>query len=292
MINEEKSILNGEVSGCKAKNLELIQDFAMVNNIFCDKTGTLTQNKLIFRMFIVNAKTYSVDDGFDVFKQIILNSPQDEKFKNFMRCICICHDVITMISEGKHSYQGANQDEITFLEMCKRVGYCYCKERDDQFITIVLDEAEERYEILRMIEFTSERKMMSVIVKRNDGKIINFVKGGDISMLPRLNPASITAEKDSIDLMNEHAAKGLRTLMFGFKMLEEKEDIKNADSSKLENGLEMLGVTGLEDCLQENVANCIKDLRRANIKLWMLTGDKGETAHNIAIACGLIDPSL
>ena len=52
----------------------------------------------------------------------------------------------------------------------------------------------------------------------------------------------------------------------------------------------MLGVTGLEDTLQDDVAQCIKDFRTARIKTWMLTGDKGETAHNIAISCGLIDP--
>ena len=57
-------------------------------------------------------------------------------------------------------------------------------------------------------------------------------------MLPRLNLASITAEKDSINLMNEHAAKGLRILMFGFKMLEEKEDIKNPLHGKNNNPFE------------------------------------------------------
>ena len=193
MVNEEKSILNGEISGCKTKNLELIQDFALVNNIFCDKTGTLTQNKLIFRMLVVDGKIYKIENDFAAFKQMILQGPRDERFKNFFRCISICHDAIQMNIKGHDSYQGASQDEITFLDMCKKVGYCYCKERDNQFITIVIDGVEEKYEILRMLEFTSDRKMMSVIVKRNDGKIINFVKGADISMLPRLTAASTSA---------------------------------------------------------------------------------------------------
>ena len=58
----------------------------------------------------------------------------------------------------------------------------------------------------------------------------------------------------------------------------------------LENSCELLGITGLEDLLQDNVAECIKQFRAAKIKVWMLTGDKGETAENIGASCGLIDP--
>lgn len=174
--------------------------------------------------------------------------------------------------------------------MCKEVGFCYFKERGSQHMTLVLEGKEERYELLRIIEFTSDRKMMSVIVKRDDGQIINFVKGADMSMIPRLTLKSCSEQKTSLDLMNEYSAQGLRTLIFGMKHLDPSVDYKNEDTSEIEKDLEMLGVTGLEDLLQENVANCIKDFRRANIKVWMLTGDKGETAHNIAISCGLVDP--
>ena len=66
-------------------------------------------------------------------------------------------------------------------------------------------------------------------------------------------------------------------------------DIKNIEEQLIEEGLTLLGVTGLEDLLQDNVKECITDFRNAQIKVWMLTGDKGETAHNIGISCGLID---
>ena len=52
----------------------------------------------------------------------------------------------------------------------------------------------------------------------------------------------------------------------------------------------LLGVTALEDMLQDNVYKCISDFRAAKIKVWMLTGDKGETAQSIGVSCGLIDP--
>lgn len=70
-----------------------------------------------------------------------------------------------------------------------------------------------------------------------------------------------------------------------------QENCKDVDDAVFETDLTLLGVTGLEDLLQDNVADCIRDFQKADIKVWMLTGDKGETAHNIGISCGLIDPT-
>jgi magnesium-transporting ATPase (P-type) len=92
--------------------------------------------------------------------------------------------------------------------------------------------------------------------------------------------------------MNEFASEGLRVLMFGQKMLPSgttKDSLKEEPLDNLEDDIELLGITGLEDLLQDNVAECIKQFRDAKIKVWMLTGDKGETAENIGETCGLID---
>ena len=68
MINKERSMELGEIQGCKVKNLELMQDFALINNLFCDKTGTLTKNKLIFNCFVVDGTSFSIDDGEEEYK--------------------------------------------------------------------------------------------------------------------------------------------------------------------------------------------------------------------------------
>ena len=83
-------------------------------------------------------------------------------------------------------------------------------------------------------------------------------------------------------------------LMFAIKELDKdiEATIKTESEDSLESNLELLGVTGLEDLLQNNVAVTIKDFRLAGIKVWMLTGDKGETAENIGISCGLLDPEI
>ena len=80
--------------------------------------------------------------------------------------------------------------------------------------------------------------------------------------------------------------------MFGQKVLSSdltKDSLKDMPHEDFEDGIELLGITALEDLLQDNVAECIKQFRDAKIKVWMLTGDKGETAENIGSSCGLID---
>jgi len=92
--------------------------------------------------------------------------------------------------------------------------------------------------------------------------------------------------------MDELANTGLRTLMFAkkeFSMLANKEFLLNESENNLEDDLTLLGVTALEDLLQDDCNSCIKDFREAKIKMWMLTGDKCETAQNIGISCGIID---
>jgi phospholipid-translocating ATPase len=89
----------------------------------------------------------------------------------------------------------------------------------------------------------------------------------------------------------------LRTLAFAKKEIDEGvvAKLKAADwsdeatAAEIEKDLELLGITGVEDLLAEDVDSCIKDFREAGIHVWMLTGDKCETAKEIAISCNLID---
>lgn len=75
-------------------------------------------------------------------------------------------------------------DEVTFLEMCRDSGFTFFKHRDSDVITINVLGTEEQYKVIRVIEFTSDRKRMSVIVKNLEtGKIINFIKGADMAII-------------------------------------------------------------------------------------------------------------
>ncbi|KAL9640409.1 MAG: hypothetical protein Q9164_000291 [Protoblastenia rupestris] len=107
--------------------------------------------------------------------------------------------------------------------------------------------------------------------------------------------------------VNDFATEGLRTLLYGYRYMEEAEYeewkklyldastslvdrqgmIEKAGAS-IECNLELAGATAIEDKLQRGVPEAIDKLRRAKIKLWMLTGDKRETAINIGHSCRLI----
>jgi phospholipid-transporting ATPase len=194
MVSEEKSLKKGAIQGCVVRNLELIQDFSLVNNLFCDKTGTLTRNELIFSCLAVDGETFTVDNGFENFKSKVQGHQASETYLNFWRCLSICHEVDAIRVEGSSapaSYQGASQDEVTFLNMSRDAGFAEFKERARDDLKIEINGNTESYKVLRIIEFTSDRKKMSVIAKRDqDGKVFNFIKGADVAMIPRLSQAS------------------------------------------------------------------------------------------------------
>jgi magnesium-transporting ATPase (P-type) len=113
--------------------------------------------------------------------------------------------------------------------------------------------------------------------------------------------------KDIDMFLTKASVKGLRTLLMAMRVIDESEyktflaDISSAEKDvmnrekllaqiydKFERGLVLLGATAVEDRLQDNVPETINDLQEAGIKIWMLTGDKLETAENIGYSCKLL----
>jgi len=172
-------------------------------------------------------------------------------------------------------------DEVNFLEMCRDSGFVSFIERDSDKITISVNGAIEVYRIIKVIEFTSDRKRMSVIVENCEtGELINYIKGADMAIVPRIDKDA-PFDQSCIEKMDELANEGLRTLMFAKKVYDgliDEQTIKDVSEDNLEENIVLLGISALEDLLQDKFADCIRDLRAAKIKVWMLTGDKGETA--------------
>mmetsp|Transcript_39326 Transcript_39326/g.51464 ORF Transcript_39326/g.51464 Transcript_39326/m.51464 type:complete len:561 (-) Transcript_39326:183-1865(-) len=146
---------------------------------------------------------------------------------------------------------------------------------------------------------------MSMVVKHptKPNKAICFVKGADSSVFPLCkgysqkellaqtgeeNPnKNLVAVERSVEAM---AKKGLRTLLYGMKEIDwdGSKDAFDLKVEDVESDLTLLAATGVEDLLQERVKECIEDFREAGISVWMLTGDKGLTALEIGVSCGLI----
>jgi phospholipid-translocating ATPase len=160
------------------------------------------------------------------------------------------------------------------------------------------------YRILAVFPFTSESKRMGIIVRGAATGEITFVqKGADVVM------SKIVQKNDWLDEeCGNMAREGLRTLVIGRKRLSEEaykrfdqhykeaqvntSDRNNALShviaAELELELDLLALTGVEDKLQEDVKPTLEVLRNAGLKIWMLTGDKIETATCIAMSSKLV----
>ena len=169
----------------------------------------------------------------------------------------------------------------------------------------------QTFEKLHHFEFSSDRKRESILVK--EGKYYKlYIKGADSiieELLDKSTPPTVLEK--SRYFVNLFSSQGYRTLFIGMRLLTEEEyedfnyDLNKAQSeiknkkkrleeiyATIEKNLTLLGSTIVEDKLQENVPEVIKELREADIKIWMLTGDKLSTAYNIGLSCNLINKNI
>ncbi|MCJ1433237.1 hypothetical protein MMC27_002596 [Xylographa pallens] len=460
----------------EARTSTINEELGQVSYIFSDKTGTLTNNLMVFRRMSVAGtifahhpitqhpqwgkqsqeslptyaatpiglqapsanSTFTRDRGFVEhttgellqYLQDHPDLPLAQAGKAFLLSIALCHTCMPETKpDGAVDFQATSPDELALLEAAKDLGYLLTN-RQAGTLTIKISSGAtfviEEYQILHVIEFTSDRKRMSVIVRMPDGRISLFCKGADstIKGLLRLSELAMQKGRDvarraharqsieaenyvkrmstydarkalsghsslgnthpsisglrTVDILDssakwladedmeilaspveaefplrfsyqsgrrlqpfspitqesptsgtmpfkdmpiddaelfencfqhidDFATDGLRTLLYANRYISENEykswssKYKEASASLenrqkrmeaaailIERSLELLGATAIEDKLQDGVPSAIERLRRANIKLWMLTGDKRETAINIGRSCNLI----
>jgi phospholipid-translocating ATPase len=202
------------------------------------------------------------------------------------------------------TYQASSPDEVAIVRWTEAIGLAL-HSRDRTSIELKTPAGEvHAYGVLDIFPFTSETKRMGIVVRdRQTQEISFFEKGADAVM------AGIVQQNDWLEEeCGNMAREGLRTLVVARKRLTEEayqafdkayqearvslkdrnEAMAGVISRHLESNLELLGVTGVEDKLQDNVKMTLELLRNAGIKIWMLTGDKIETATCIAISSKLV----
>ncbi|KAM6217179.1 phospholipid-transporting ATPase ID [Rhynchocyon petersi] len=167
------------------------------------------------------------------------------------------------------------------------------------------------YQLLAILDFNNIRKRMSVIVRNPEGKIRLYCKGADTILLDRLHHSNQELLNTTADHLNEYAGEGLRTLVLAYKDLDEdyyeewaerrlqaslaqdsREDRLANVYEEVESDMMLLGATAIEDKLQQGVPETIALLTLANIKIWVLTGDKQETAVNIGYSCKMLTDDM
>jgi magnesium-transporting ATPase (P-type) len=253
------------------KNFDITEDMGRINHIFCDKTGTLTKNKLEFRGFATNHNYLQIDMTREQGKQEFIEAVRASSVKEgpmqmLMRCLCLCHDINMIKLEGhdKEVLSGASLDEIAIVEMIQEIGSVVMTAKYRGRVLLRVCGEEEKYEIVKVVEFNSERKRMTVVVRREqDKKLFAFIKGADIAIIPRL--VDMARDKQTIDQMDEFARRGLRTLAvamkedFGWEPTDEEVEAMSEEKFEdlFEKNIKMIGTTALEDLLQDRVKECI-----------------------------------
>ncbi|KAK9118837.1 hypothetical protein Scep_016930 [Stephania cephalantha] len=244
-----------------------------------------------------------------------LEEPRADVIQKFFRLLAICHTAIPEEDEesGKISYEAESPDEAAFVIAARELGFEFYKRTLSSISLHELDplsgvKIERSYKLLSVLEFNSTRKRMTVIVRDGDGKLLLLSKGADSVMFERLAKDGRDFEEKTREHINEYADAGLRTLVLAYRELSEEEyrkfdeeftkakNLVSADrdavieevAEKIEKDLILLGATAVEDKLQIGVPECIDKLAQAGIKIWVLTGDKMETAINIGFACSLL----
>lgn len=223
-------------------------------------------------------------------------------------------EIVDPTVETQLVYKAESPDEAALVSAARDMGFSFLSRQGKRLRVDILG-TEYEFQLLNVLEFNSTRKRMSVIVRRpapwND--IVLYCKGADNVILERLQDQPLKDEllqqtKQDVDSFSND---GLRTLVLGYKIFTKEEyekwnaQLEEASTAaenrtekvdrvqdEMERDLMLLGATGIEDKLQEGVPQCIEDLRRAGIKVWVLTGDKLETAINIGYASSLLDNNM
>ncbi|CAD6899230.1 unnamed protein product [Tilletia controversa] len=227
------------------------------------------------------------------------------RVKDVVLALALCHNVTPIKNDdGTVTYQASSPDEVAIVRWTESVGLALIARDRTSMSLRATDGTVLSFDILEVFPFTSESKRMGIVIReRMTGELMFYQKGADVVM------ARIVAQNDWLEEeCGNMAREGLRTLVVARKRLTEQsygaferaykaariqvdnrnEAMNQAVAEHLEHQLELLGLTGVEDKLQEDVKTTLELLRNAGIKVWMLTGDKIETATCIAISSKLV----
>jgi len=334
---------DNNIPGTIARNSMIPEELGRIQYLFTDKTGTLTQNEMVFKQICFESGVFGedsveelqnivsdeckkssgplkdVEDYYNSNKSNIntninMNS-NDAAKRRFRRnrnsivrdaitALGLCHNVTPVEEDGVRGYQASSPDEVALVKLAESLKIKLNERSQMRMQVINANETSEDYEILANFPFSSETKRMGILVKHLEtNRLIFYLKGAEVVMEGKVVESSRPFIRETCENL---ASTGLRTLVISQKYvsweeyenwsrkydlakteMEDREKKVQNVVDELEENMEFLCVTGVEDKLQIDVADTIESLRNGGVQVWMLTGDKVETATCIAISTGL-----
>ena len=236
--------------------------------------------------------------------------------KEYWTALATAHEVMCsehLNDKGEYDYSGVSSDEVELVKTASEQGFVYVSSIHSLANTkkcVKIGNTLHEYEVLHVLKFSSERRRMGIILKDKEGVIKLYMKGADCEIKKRLNQTCLVDPGVQLSLTNIDmlSSYGYRTLLVAYKTISQdeyalwnesltrsecdsikREELVEQCYEQIESDLIFLGATMVEDKLQAKVPETVSHLRKADIKIWVLTGDKESTAENIARMTNLIN---
>ena len=298
-----------EIEGTLCKNEGIVEELGKIEIVLSDKTGTITQNQMYMDKIALSKGIFNKDAYKDMVSEYYVNKGEinENVFVSLALSFVICNNVILRNDDGRSYFDASSPDEIAMVEYFEQLGFKILERNDREIGFNDLANKEHWYKIKQVFPFESAKKRMGIIVEKieedeSENSFFLYVKGADSVMKEKVGniDEKILIEENTLML----ASEGLRTLVFARKQLTKKEFedyqetykqnlIKSRKQSnealviELEKEMTYIGITGVKDLLQENISESFSYIEQAGLKLWVLTGDKLETAKHICLSTGL-----
>uniref|UniRef100_A0A674CHC2 Phospholipid-transporting ATPase n=1 Tax=Salmo trutta TaxID=8032 RepID=A0A674CHC2_SALTR len=314
-ISWDKDFFDPEIQeGALVNTSDLNEELGQVEYVFTDKTGTLTQNNMEFIECCIDGFQYKyADSGSELDGFCVTDGPvsmlqqKAGREELFLRALCLCHTVQVKEATDIRGFIASSPDEVALVKGAMKYGFKFLGTESKNMRVMNRNNDVETYELLHVLNFDPVRRRMSVLVRTKSGDIMLFCKGADSSIFPRVR-------QDEVDRIRMHvernATEGYRTLCVAYKLLsseeydqadtglreaklalQDREEKLMAVYNQVETGMSLIGATAVEDRLQEEAAETMEALQGAGMKVWVLTGDKMETAKSTCYACRLFQRS-